>query len=150
VLSGDPCKDALTPSQITDAAGSNPKMRQGNTPGVGADCSWSNTDTLGQVYVGYDTESHTGLSGLYKNTQPKSGVWKELPPIQGFPAVAAAGSKGTTPKDHCVVTVGLTDDLAVDVGATLGSTKIGTVDPCEVATGIADQVVTTLRAKAGA
>jgi len=150
VLSGDPCKDALTSEQITQAVGPDPELRPGTTPTVGPKCSWSNTQTNGQVFVGFGTLLHTGLSGIYQNTQPKSGVWKELPDIQGFPAVAYAGSKGTTPKDYCVVTVGVADDLTVDIGVTLGRTKVGAADPCEVAPGIADQVVTTLRAKAGA
>jgi hypothetical protein len=87
---------------------------------------------------------------VYQNTQPQSGVWKVLPAIQGFPAVAHAGRKGTTPDDYCQVSIGLADDLAIDVGVTLGTTKIGAADPCEVTAQIADQVVTTLRAKAGA
>jgi hypothetical protein len=86
---------------------------------------------------------------VYQNTQPKAGVWKVLPAIQGFPAVAHAGSKGTTPNDYCQVSIGFADDLAIDVGVTLGRTKVGVTDPCEVTAQIADQVVTTLRAKAG-
>ncbi|MEC3977183.1 DUF3558 domain-containing protein [Amycolatopsis sp. H20-H5] len=150
VLSGDPCASALTPQQITQAVGPDPELRPGTIPGIGPKCSWSNTKTNGQVLVAYDSESHTGLSGVYQNTQPKSGVWKVLPAIQGYPAVAYAGEKGTVPKDYCHVAIGLADDLSVDVYLTLGRTKVGVSDPCEVVPGIAELVLTTLRAKAGA
>jgi hypothetical protein len=89
------------------------------------------------------------LSGVYQNTKPQSGVWKPLADIQGFPAVAYAGNPGQTPKDYCIATVGLADDITVDVSLALGKTKIGTVDPCDLAGQAADAVVTTLKAKAG-
>jgi len=91
-----------------------------------------------------------GLSGVYQNIKPQSGVWKPLTDIQGFPAVAHAGNPGQVPQDYCIVTVGLADDLAVDLSLTLGKTKIGSVDPCDVASQAADAAVSTLKAKAGA
>jgi hypothetical protein len=126
------------------------QTRQGETPGVGPDCGWSNLDRGSQIGVGYDTTTHTGLSGNYQNTQPKSGLWKPLPDIQGLPAVAHAGNKGQPVlKDFCAVSVGLADDTSIDVSVSLGRAKIGSVDPCDTAGQAADAVVTTLKAKAG-
>ncbi|WP_328610483.1 DUF3558 domain-containing protein [Amycolatopsis sp. NBC_00345] len=150
VLSGNPCADALTAAQIDTLLGSPVQTKQGETSGVGPDCGWSNLDKGSQIGVGYDTTTHTGLSGNYQNTQPKSAVWKPLPDIQGFPAVAHAGNKGQPAlKDFCAVSVGLADDTSIDVSVSLGRAKIGSVDPCDVAGQAADAVVTTLKAKAG-
>jgi Protein of unknown function (DUF3558) len=151
VLSGNPCTDALTPTQVNTAVGSPTESKDDATPGIGPLCSWSNHRTSGQINVGYDTGTHTGLSGSYQNTQPRVAVWRALPPIQGFPAVAYSGTKGmSAPNDSCTVSVGLADDLSVDIGASLGSSSIGKVDPCDVAAQVAALVVTTLRQKAGA
>jgi hypothetical protein len=151
VLSGNPCTDALTPAQVDTAMGSPTVSESDSTPGVGPSCNWHNHRTLGALSVGYDTGTHTGLSGSYQNTQPRVALWKVLPPIQGFPAVASAGSKGMpAPNDFCLVSVGIADDLVVDVGGSLGTTGTGKVDPCDVTVQAANLVITTLRQKAGA
>jgi hypothetical protein len=150
VLSGNPCTDALTAAQIKTLLGSPVQSEPGNTPGVGPDCGWTNRSRGSQIGVGYATLPHVGLSGDYQNTQPRSAVWKPLANIQGFPAAAHAGSPGQPPpKDFCAVSVGLADDLSVDVSVSLGSAVIGTIDPCDAAGQAADAVVTTLKAKAG-
>ncbi|MFK0246580.1 DUF3558 family protein [Amycolatopsis azurea] len=150
VLAGDPCTDALTPSQTDVLLGSPVKVTPRNLPELGAVCAWSNLERGSRIDVTYDTTTHTGLSKLYQNTKPQSGVWKPLTDVQGFPAVAHAGQPGQKPPvDFCVVSVGLADDLAVDVSLFLGPAKRGAVDPCDVAGQAAGAVATTLKAKAG-
>jgi hypothetical protein len=150
-LSGDPCTDALTPAQVKAALGVSPAGKRNDSGSLGAYCSWSNPDTSAQIAVAYITSTHVGLSGVYQNTQSSSAVWRVLPPIQGFPAVAHAGNKGTpSPNDYCQVSVGLADDLSIDVTTTLGETKKGKVDPCDIGALTATAAVTTLRQKAGA
>ena len=151
VLGGNPCADALTADQVKDALGTPTESKSDQTAGVGRSCSWYNHSTLGQISVGYNTETHTGLSGLFQNTKPAAALWKVLPPIQGFPAVAHSITKGAdTSTTFCQVTVGLADDIAVDVSGFLGPAKQGKVDPCDVTAQAAGLVVTALSQKAGA
>jgi hypothetical protein len=107
-------------------------------------CGWFNSDTTGKVTVTYDVETHAGLSGEYQNVRPSDPSWKELPPIQGFPAVASARHT-----DSCQVSIGLADDTSIAVTVALGLTADAKTDPCEVAPQVANLVVTTLK-KAGA
>ncbi|WP_229908232.1 DUF3558 domain-containing protein [Amycolatopsis oliviviridis] len=150
VLSGDPCVDALTPEQVRPILGAPLKQSRDDLAAVGPACTWANLDRGSQLNVGYATVAKTGLSGVYQNTKPQSGVWRPIADVQGFPAVAHAGSPGQTPKDLCVVTVGLADEFAVDVAVVLGSAKQGVVDPCGIAADAAGTVTATLKAKAGA
>lgn len=149
VLSGSPCADALTAEQIDTLLGAPIKATPTDNPQVGIGCSWSNQERGSQILVSYDTKTHTGLSSVYQNTKPQSGVWKPLADIGGFPAVAHAGQPGQTPKDFCVVTVGLADDAAIDITVFLGPSKVGSVDPCDISGQAAEAAVTTLKAKAG-
>ncbi|WP_244199865.1 DUF3558 family protein [Amycolatopsis thailandensis] len=121
VLSGDPCVDALTPEQVRPILGAPLKQSRDDLAAVGPACTWANLDRGSQLNVGYATVAKTGLSGVYQNTKPQSGVWRPIADVQGFPAVAHAGSPGQTTKDLCVVTVGLADEFAVDVAVVLGS-----------------------------
>ena len=146
VLSGAPCDTALTPEQVKQAIGIQVPGKPGDLGGVGLTCAWANEDTLGQIFVGFVTETHAGLSGVYENTKPKNPVWRPLPDIQGFPAVAHSNN---TDRD-CAVSVGLADDLSVDVSGIVGDSKRGKVDSCDVAAQMADLVVTTLKKRAGA
>jgi hypothetical protein len=150
VVAGDPCNDALTPAQVKEALGTEVSGQPGSTPGLGRKCDWANLDTTAVVTVFFITETHQGLSDLYANTKPQAKVWKVLPDIQGFPAVAYLSADGGDQKSTCGVSVGLANDVAVDVELALSRAKVGTVDPCSVAPKAADAVVTTLRQKAGA
>jgi hypothetical protein len=149
VLSGDPCADALTPSQVKEALGVEVTGESGTTSGIGRKCDWSNADTTAVLTVFFVTEAKQGLSGVYANSKPQAVKWQPLAPIQGFPAVAYL-TPGPDPKTFCTVTVGIADDLSVDVALALGRSAHGSVDPCSVAPKAADAVVTTLRQKAGA
>ncbi|MFD9889736.1 DUF3558 domain-containing protein [Amycolatopsis sp. NPDC059027] len=148
VLTGGPCA-ALTAQQVKDGIGVNDPGKPDTVPGIGARCVWSNVETSGQVLVYYVTETGKGLSGLYENTKPQSVVWKPLPAIQGFPAVAYVSSSGGDPKDFCAVSVGIADNLTVEAAMFLGRSKRGKVDPCTIAPLEANDVVTTLRGKVG-
>lgn len=147
-LAGDPCT-ALTPQQVKDALGDNVNQKRHDISGIGPSCYWS-ADTGAAVAVTLDTQPRHGLSGLYANVQPKAEVWKVLPAIQGFPAVANVTPSGGAPDRYCSISVGLLDTATVDVGLFLGDSKIGKIDPCNVASRAADAAVSTLRQKAGA
>jgi hypothetical protein len=150
VLSGDPCADAITPEQVVAAVGADVPGRREDLAQIGAACAWSNHDTGGAVGVSYTVNTHVGLSGVYANTESKSAVWRELPAIQGFPAVAHAGDKGgEVPVGFCQASIGLADSFSIDVSLTLGESKKNTEDACNLISEIADMTVTTLRVKAG-
>ncbi|MFD9961653.1 DUF3558 domain-containing protein [Amycolatopsis sp. NPDC058986] len=149
VLSSGPCA-ALTPQQVKTALGVDAQGRSDTLPGIGPKCIWDNLERGAKVTVYYVTETGRGLSGLYENTKPQAAVWKPLPGIQGFPAVAYVASTGGDPREFCAVSVGIADNLTVETAVSLGESKIGKADPCAIAPKEADAVVTTLRAKAGA
>ncbi|PNE15556.1 DUF3558 domain-containing protein [Amycolatopsis sp. BJA-103] len=143
VLSGDPCVDALNSEQVTAALGVSVQGKR-EKMATGPFCSWANSSPASgaQITVGYDTSTHTGLSSVYQNTKPQSNTWKELS-VEGFPAAAHDSAQ-----DHCHISVGLADDLSVQVGGFLSRAKTGELDPCEAAAKVAGAVVTTLRQKA--
>ncbi|PFG48689.1 uncharacterized protein DUF3558 [Amycolatopsis sulphurea] len=151
VLSGQPCQEALASDQLTQIFGTAPQGKPDTLPGIGPECRWANIDSGAGLSVGYTTQTHQGLSGVYQNTKPQSKVWRELPPIQAFPAVAASTFNAGTQTGFCGVSVGVADDLSFDVSLTPSDAKrAGGADPCELSARVADMVVTNLKRKAGA
>jgi hypothetical protein len=148
VLEGGPCT-ALDAGQVARALGAAVAGRPVQDP-TGPSCDWSNHETGGMIGVGFVTETHQGLSGPYENTKPKAVVWRELPPIQGFPAVAYVTPSGGAPDLFCAVSVGIADDLSFDASGFVSRERRGKVDPCDAVAQLADLVVTSLRRKAGA
>lgn len=144
VLDGDPCTEALTPDQVRQALGKSIAGERNDSQSLGPYCAWANLDTGARIAVGYTTKVHTGLSGVYANTKPKTNTWKELAPIGGYPAVAYDISG-----DRCVITVGLADDVSIDVSGSVRDSKIGTTDPCEPTAKAAGTVVENMKKKAG-
>jgi hypothetical protein len=149
VFTGDPCTDALTPDQVKQALGVDTPGRPGQSV-VGPKCEWNNQANSSSATVYYDTTTNEGLSSSYRGIKPQATTWRELPLIQGFPAVAAVTPAGGPPDEFCQVYVGLADSVAVYVGVLLSDAKVGKADPCEGAARVADMVVGNLRQKAGA
>lgn len=77
----------------------------------------------------FELANSGGLSTLYERRADKD-LWLELPPIEGYPAVAAS-TRDTRNQGDCTVVVGVTDSLEFSVGATLSRAKQGQIDPCE-------------------
>jgi hypothetical protein len=143
VLNGDPC-EALTPEQISQALGQ-PEQGKPDSDATGPVCSWANVNSSAQISVTYVTKTHAGLSAVYANVKPKTAAWKELSPIDEFPAVA----HNFTNLD-CTISVGIADDLSVDVGAFISSAKKeAKADPCESTAKAARVVIENLKKKAG-
>nr|WP_154676393.1 DUF3558 domain-containing protein [Amycolatopsis benzoatilytica] len=151
VLTGQPCQDALTSEQLTQIFGTAPQGKPDILAGIGPECKWDNLDSGAGLSVFYVTQTHEGLSGLYQNTKPQAKVWRELPPIQGFPAVANSTFSSGTQTGFCQVSVGISDALTVDASLTPSDAKRASgADPCELSARVADMVVTNLKRKAGA
>ncbi len=98
----------------------------------------------------YVTKVSDGLSAVYQNSKPQATLWRPLPPIQGFPAVAhSVFKRETTVKSFCQVSLGISDQNDIDVSVTLGDSQVDKKDPCDAAAVVADMVVTNLKKKAG-
>ncbi|ATY16134.1 DUF3558 domain-containing protein [Amycolatopsis sp. AA4] len=150
VLSTHPCDSALTPDQVASLLG---RARQGmhkDDPSLGAECQWSNDETGALATVLYATKLSDGLSAVYANSKPQATLWRELPPVRGFPAVAHSTFKQeSVVKSFCQVSVGVSDQTTVDASVSLGDSQTGKKDPCGAAATVADMVVTNLKQKAG-
>ncbi|MFE3173533.1 DUF3558 domain-containing protein [Amycolatopsis sp. NPDC059090] len=150
VLSGHPCDGGLTPEQVGQILNQKPQGEHDDEAALGSQCHWTNSDAGAIVSVLYSTKTSDGLSAVYANTKPKSTVWRSLPAVQGFPAVAHSTYSTEGSKSFCQVSVGVNDRHTVDISITLGKAKVGNTDPCGVTAQVADMVVTNLKQKAGA
>ncbi|SDR16888.1 Protein of unknown function [Actinopolyspora saharensis] len=93
----------------------------------------------------------TGLKGVYQRKDAFE-YFRELKPVEGFPAVAGASlaPQTSTPEEagECDIHVGVTDDLAVTTQVSLGEGSPYAGDPCGRARDVATEVVKTLKAGA--
>ncbi|UOZ08970.1 DUF3558 domain-containing protein [Amycolatopsis sp. WQ 127309] len=146
VLAGSPCDTALTAAQVSDFLGDTGPGKTEDAE-LGPLCQWDSTSGSGAgLTVGYDTKSDQGLSLAYKNTKPKSSLWKELSPVQEYPAIAYGD---TSDKRLCNVVVGVTDKLTYGVTLILGDRAAADgKDACEISRSVADLVLTNLKARA--
>ncbi|WP_328613226.1 DUF3558 domain-containing protein [Amycolatopsis sp. NBC_00355] len=151
VLDGSPCDSALTAEQLTGYLG-RPGSPLEKEETLGPSCTWSSDSGSGAgILVGYETKTGQGISLTYKNEKPKAARWvDDLDPVQGYPTVAYVDT-GIDPehKRSCVITVGVSDELAYSVSLTLGDKAAGEgKDACDLGRGVADTVMTNLKAKA--
>lgn len=112
---------------------------------LGIGCDWYNRETWGEVSINFLTDDPTGLSSEYQaNERGKWEVFKELPEIEGFPAVIRTTSD-TTDLGHCTVVVGVADDMAFESVLQLSRANVGEKDPCEMAVQVAGLALTTMK-----
>jgi len=148
-LAGNPCDSALTAEQLTGYLGQTKAPKASDTE-LGPTCDWASTSgSSAGILVGYDTKSGQGLSLPYKNAKPKAKRWvDDLEPIQGYPAVGYVDA-GTTDNRACVIVVGVADDLAYSVSLSIGDSAVQAgKDACQLGRGVADTVLTNLKARA--
>ena len=149
VLSGDPCRDAVTPEQLREILGTPTSPQPDNIDATGPTCHWGNLDSGAGLDVYYDIRTRQGLSSVYQNAKPKTTTWRPLPLIRGLPAVAFSINTGSRVDDSCDVSVGIADDYSVDAALNLGHAKAGKTDPCEPTARVAAMVIDNLRRKTG-
>ncbi|MEV6440708.1 DUF3558 domain-containing protein [Amycolatopsis sp. NPDC051716] len=148
-LAGSPCDSALTADQLTGYLGQPTAPKTSDTE-LGPTCDWASASgTAAGILVGYDTKSGQGLSLAYKNVKPKAKRWvDDLQPVQGYPAVGYVDA-GTTDNRACVIVVGVADDLAYSVSLSIGDSAVQAgKDACQLGRGVADTVLTNLKARA--
>lgn len=149
VLSGDPCHNALTAEQLKEILGATDPPKSENIPATGPSCRWDHPDSGAGLNIFYDIRTHQGLSSVYQNTKPKTTTWRQLPLVQGFPAVAFSIHPGPGVDNSCDVSVGIADDYTFDAALTLGRGKEGKADPCDLTAKVAGMVAANLRQRAG-
>ncbi|MFJ9782168.1 DUF3558 domain-containing protein [Amycolatopsis sp. NPDC101161] len=149
VLDGSPCDSAITAEQVKGYLGQSDAPQPKDSE-LGPYCEWSSTSGSGAgILVGYETKTGQGISLTYKNVKPKAKRWvDDLEPVQGYPAVGYV-DVGTADNRTCVITVGVSDELAYSVSLTLGDKAAGEgKDACQLGRGVADTVLTNLKARA--
>ncbi|CAM3200508.1 DUF3558 domain-containing protein [Saccharomonospora xinjiangensis] len=148
VLSDHPC-EVLTPEQVQQALGRGASAgeRKDLEP-IGPGCDWSNSENLGAGFqIGFSVVSRQGLSAQYANTKPQKAIFRELPSVAGFPAVAFKESEDNR---HCTVAVGLANEYSITATVSLSFEKESEgTDSCVPAEKVAAMVVGNLKAKAG-
>ncbi|MGW7534619.1 DUF3558 domain-containing protein [Amycolatopsis sp. NPDC054798] len=150
VLSTHPCDSAFTSEQVSKVLGKAIQGKHADNASLGAQCHWVNSDSGAILTALYVTKISDGLSAVYANSKPQSTVWRPLPSVQGFPAVAHSAYGPQGDKSFCQVSIGISDQHDVDVSVTLSPSKVGTTNPCDVTAQISGMVVTNLKQKAGA
>ncbi|MEQ0561247.1 DUF3558 domain-containing protein [Amycolatopsis sp. NEAU-NG30] len=148
-LAGSPCDSALTAEQLMGYLGPTTTPKASDTE-LGPTCDWASASgTAAGILVGYDTKTGQGLSLTYKNEKPKAKRWVDtLEPIQGYPAVGYVDT-GTTDNRTCVIVVGVSDELAYSVSLSIGDSAVQAgKDACQLGRGVADTVMTNLKARA--
>jgi hypothetical protein len=137
-----PCS-MLTPAQVEDLG--LPSSGQQKETVNGLVCEWFNQDTRGQINTGFLTKNPYGLTGAYAaNERGELAYFTELPPIEGYPAVASDGDD-RRPEGICPVAVGVTDELVFHVDTYLSAANVGKKDPCEVGVKIAGIVLRNMK-----
>jgi hypothetical protein len=113
----------------------------------GPTCTWS--DDQGPTGGSYGVtffEGFGGISGAYAN-KDTDGLFMPLDPIEGYPAVIF-GVTDSRADGHCSISVGLQDDVAIQVGATMRGVENPAPNydnPCGVAHELARQMVKTIK-----
>ncbi|WP_132876612.1 DUF3558 domain-containing protein [Tamaricihabitans halophyticus] len=137
----DPCA-ALTPNQLNDL--NLPEQGEVDKDSTaGPTCSWANVETSGLASIILVTAGGRGLTGVYDaNSRGRYNVFEPVGDIEGHPAVIYATRAVSR---SCTVSVGLRDDLSMDVGVrTSSSNQSG--DACETVQGIAGYMLQTMKA----
>ena len=116
---------------------------------LGIGCRWLNTETRGEVKISFLVDDPRGLSPEYEaNNDGKWKFFKELPEIEGYPAIARSSSENTRDLGHCTVVVGVADDMVFMSTLQLSQANVGQKDPCEVAAQVAGMALQTMKAEA--
>jgi hypothetical protein len=138
----DPCS-TLTASQAQEELNL-PAQGKPEEIALGKGCEWFNPDTRGAVHIGFLTGNPHGLSGFYNaNQQGKYPYFTELPAVEGYPAIAS-DIEDRRPRGICIVDVGVTDQLVLDVGLFLSQANVGHVEPCDMAAKVAGMALRTI------
>lgn len=138
----DPCL-TLTSSQAQEL--NLPTAGKPDDIPYGVGCEWRNPDTRGMVSIGFLTGNKRGLSAIYASDQRgEFAYFTPLPDVDGYPA-AASDVEDRRPDGRCIIDVGVTDQLIIDIVLQLSQANVGEKDPCEVAVDVAGMALRTIK-----
>jgi hypothetical protein len=124
----DPCL-ALTSEQVKQL-----KVGPGkkDSSAFGMACQWPGLELSGSLIdLSFNTRTRDGLSAIYRSNaedKDKYAKFEPVPDVEGFPAVVAMPPN--YPNGTCNMFVGLSDEVAFQLGVQQSAQKVGTVDPC--------------------
>jgi hypothetical protein len=139
----NPC-DVLTPEQA-NTLNVDPEGTRADIS-FGSGCLWRNPESGGGTIVSFLSKVKDGLSDTYRSYN--RGEFKYFEPIEdleGFPAVAWATDTEKPTRD-CSITVGITDQLAIQTKTELSRNNVGHKDPCEAGTMATGKMLETMKA----
>ncbi len=134
-----PCL-ALTAEQAT-TLGVKPQGEARKGP-TGELCDWTN-EVGALIDFGFTVTDSRGLSAIYA-AKDKYKYFERLPDVEGYPVVAA-DVVSRRDKGSCVVSVGVSDELAFTLGLVQSPEKIGSADPCTVAASVSTMMLKTMK-----
>jgi hypothetical protein len=140
----DPCL-GLTTAQTEELNVNSPgEPRDG---ALGNACTWGGKDDRrALVELAFLDEYPFGLSAAYQaNEDGKYDFFVVLPPIEGYPAVAFAGTDDRH-NGGCAVAVGVSDEIAFGVMIRLSTANVDEKDPCKTAAMVAGMALRTMKA----
>ncbi|WP_158303028.1 MULTISPECIES: DUF3558 domain-containing protein [Prauserella] len=143
-LRAAPC-EALTPEQVEEFFGEGNVATPDLEASAGPECAWRKGTSVSGIHVALPDATNTGLRALYANRDAYE-YFEELPPANGYPAVAYQLDDNRAGGD-CTVRVGTSDETSVNVNVLLGEDKVGQVDPCEAAYEVTTAVIGNIKAR---
>lgn len=139
----DPCQ-SLTATQAQELNVNSPGEPR-EAP-LGNACEFRGRSDRGAlVEVAFQDKHPFGLSAVYQaNEDGKLDFFDELDPIEGYPAVAWAGTDDR-PNGGCAVDVGVSDEIAFSLVVRLSQANVGEKDPCDTAAMVAGLALQTMK-----
>lgn len=145
-----PC-NVLTDKQLNEFPGEirNEETEDTTRIGNGLACAWTfegDRYSYGSLTAGFvlPTASYHGLSSIYRSHQETGYETFQPVEISGYPAIIN-NETDTTDAGDCRISVGLRDDTAYRVSATLSSEHPHYDQPCEQAKKLGEFVVENLK-----
>lgn len=110
---------------------------------LGNTCRWRNRETVADAEIHFSNEDPRGLSAQY-DAQDEYAFFEELPPIDGYPAIA---NDILDDRDigRCTVVVGVSDEITFDASVQLSEANVGKKDPCAAAAEVAGMALRTMK-----
>lgn len=138
----NPC-GVLSPEQAQQVANLTTSKLDAGAPG-GPICAWRDEN---HNSIGFSLNRTGGLTTLYRNHRPDDGYFEPVASVSGYPAVFASLVDGRS-TGSCVLSVGVSNDVAMVVDAILGGTSPDQKNPCPLAQKAAEAAIATLKAGA--
>lgn len=139
-----PCDSSLTDGQLTQLLGEVPASRHTDNQ-AGPGCGWTKRSTGAGINIAWMIGLKSGLSDYY--AQKSTDAFQQPIEVGGYPAVEY-NSTEASPITDCSVGVGIADNLVFDSHYVVGSNRRGTLNPCDAAKSIAQNVLENLQAAA--